>query len=248
MNVYDYPLYYEIAFSYQEVKRQADFFEEVAKKFGKVPVKRILDIACGPSPQLRELSKRGYEAVGLDISPRMLTHLKKRAQEERVKVETVEADMNNFKLKKQCDFAFILSGSLHVDSNQQFLQHLDCVCNALRNGGLYLFENFSLRLNQSPKQEWTTKQGEIEVTTRWEATTKDELEQLEEEKLTLKVNDHGKRKTFTSTFHPKTFAPQELKALIELNGKFEFMGWFEHLKLEPLKTAKSSNIIIIRRE
>jgi SAM-dependent methyltransferase len=248
MNVYDYPLYYEIAFSYQEAKRQADFFEEAAKKFSKIHVKRFLDIACGPSPQLRELARRGYEAVGLDINPRMLTHLKKKAQEEGVKVETVEADMNNFKLKKKCDFAFILSGSLHVGSNRQFMQHLHCVVNALRKGGLYLFENFSLRLNQNPRQEWTMKQGEIEVKTKWEATTKDELEQLEEEKLTLEVNDHGKKKTFTSTFYPKTFAPQELKALIELNGKFEFIGWFEHLKLEPLKTTKGSNIIIIRKK
>jgi hypothetical protein len=55
--VYDQPLYYEIAFSYQDVKRQVDFFEEVARKYSKVPVRRFLDIACGPSPQLRELAK-----------------------------------------------------------------------------------------------------------------------------------------------------------------------------------------------
>ncbi|MDI6847943.1 MAG: hypothetical protein QMD23_07465, partial [Candidatus Bathyarchaeia archaeon] len=60
----------------------------------------------------------------------MLAHLKLRAQEEGVKVETVEADMNNFKLRKKCDFAFVLSGSLYVDSNKQFLKHLDCVAEA----------------------------------------------------------------------------------------------------------------------
>lgn len=248
MGVYDQPLYYEIAFSYQEAKRQADFFEEVARKYSEVPVKRFLDIGCGPSPQLRELAKRGYETVGLDNNPNMLAHLRKRAQEEGVKIETVEANMNNFKLKKKCDFAFVLSGSVYVDSNKQFLQHLDCVANALRKGGLYLFENFSLRLNQSLKQEWTITHGEIEVKTTWEATTKDELEQIEEEKITLEVNDHGEKKTFTSTFYPKTFAPQELRALIELNREFELIGWFEHLTLEPLKTTEGSNIVIIRKK
>jgi len=141
----------------------------------------------------------------------------------------------------------VLSGSVSVDSNKQFLQHLDCVANALRKGGLYLFENFSLRLNESQRQEWAIAREGIEVKTIWEATTKDELEQLEEERITLEVNDHGEKKTFTSTFHPKTFAPQELKALIALNKRFEFIGWFEHLKLEPLKTTKGSNIIIIRK-
>lgn len=247
MAVYDQPLYYEIAFSYQDAKSQADFFEMVAKTYSKVPVKRFLDIACGPSFQLRELARRGYEAVGLDINPRMLAHLRKKSEEEGIKVETVEADMNNFRLKKKCDFAFILSGSLHVDSNKQFMQHLDYVANALKRGSLYIFENFSLRLNQNPRQEWTMTRDEIEVKTTWEATTKDELEQTEEEKITFEVNDHGEKKTFTSTFYPKTFAPQELKAIIELNGKFEFIGWFEHLKLEPLKTTKGSNIVIIRK-
>jgi len=33
MSVYDYPLYYEIAFGYQHVKAQVDYFEAVAKKF-----------------------------------------------------------------------------------------------------------------------------------------------------------------------------------------------------------------------
>ena len=248
MGVYDQPLYYEIAFSYQEAKRQADYFEEAARRYAKIPVKRFLDIGCGPTPQLRELARRGYEAVGLDINPNMLAHLRKRAEEEGVKVETIEADMNNFKLKKKCDFAFVLSGSVAVNSNKQFLQHLDCVADALRKGGLYLFENFSLRLNQSPKQEWAMTCGEIEVKTTWEAVTKDELEQLEEERLTLEVNDHGEKKTFSSTFHPKTFSSQELKALIELNGRFEFIGWFEHLKLERLKTTKGSNIILLRKK
>ncbi|MDI6847944.1 MAG: hypothetical protein QMD23_07470 [Candidatus Bathyarchaeia archaeon] len=47
MSVYDQPLYYEIAFSYQDVKGQVDFFDEVAKKYSKASVKRFLDIGCG---------------------------------------------------------------------------------------------------------------------------------------------------------------------------------------------------------
>ena len=248
MSVYDQPLYYEIAFSYQDVKGQVDFFEEVAKKYSKASVRRFLDIGCGPSPQLREIAKRGYEAIGLDISPKMLAHLKLRAQEEGVKVETVQADMNNFRLRKKCDFAFVLSGSLYIDSNKQFLKHLDCVANALEKGGLYLFENFPLGLYESHREEWTMKWGQIEVRTTFETKVKDELEQIYEDKITFEVDDQGEKKRFSSTFITKNIAPQELKALIELNGKFEFIGWFEHLKLEPLRTTKGNNIVILRKK
>lgn len=248
MSVYDQPLYYEIAFSYQEAKRQADYFEEVARKYSKVPVKRFLDICCGPSPQLIELARRGYEAVGLDISPKMLAHLKLRANEEGVRVETVEADMNDFKLNEKCDFAFVLSGSIYVDSNKQFLQHLDCVADALNTGGLYLCENFPLRLYESHRQEWTMRRGQIEVRTIFETKVKDELEQLYEDRVMLEVKDRGENKTFSSVVITKNIAPQELKALIKLNSRFEFFGWFEHLTLEPLKTLKGDNVVILRKK
>jgi len=66
MDIYKHPRYYEIAFSFFDPKQQVDCFEEIIAKFSKVKVKRFLDIACGPSLQLREIAKRGYEAVGLD--------------------------------------------------------------------------------------------------------------------------------------------------------------------------------------
>jgi SAM-dependent methyltransferase len=178
----------------------------------------------------------------------MLAYLRQRAQEEGVKVETVEGDMNKFKLRRKCDFAFVLSGSLYVDSNKQFLKHLDCVANALKRGGLYLFENFPLGLYESHKEEWVITKGQIEVKTTFETRVKDELKQTYEDKITFEVNDHGEKKTFSSTFITKNIAPQELKALIELNGRFEFIGWFEHLKLEPLTTPKRNNIVILRKK
>jgi SAM-dependent methyltransferase len=246
MSVYDWPLYYEIAFSYQQVKKQIDFFEEVAKRYDNAPAKRFLDICCGPSPQLRELARRGYEAVGLDVNPRMLEYLRLKAKEETLKVETVEGDMNDFRLERKCDFAFLLSGSLYVDSNKQFLRHLDCVANALRSGGLYLLENFPLELLKDHKEDWTMAMGRIKVKTTFETKVVDELEELYEDKLTLEVKDHGKRNVYSTTARTKNIAPQELKTLLETNGRFRFIGWFENLEFMPLKTVKGYNTVILK--
>lgn len=247
MSVYDQPLYYEIAFSYQDAKRQVDFFEEGIRRYCKINVRRFLDIACGHSPQLREIARRGYEAVGLDISPKMLEYLKLKAEEENISVETVEGDMNDFQLERKCDFAFVLSGSIYVSSNKQFLKHLDCVADALNTGGLLLYENFPLRLYEFHKETWTMKKGQIKVKTIFKSRVKDWLEQLYEDTLTLEVDDQGKKRRFSSSYITKNFSPQELRILVKLNGKFEFLGWFEHLTLKPLKTTKGQNIVILRK-
>jgi len=248
MSAYDHPLYYEIAFSYQDVKRQVDFFERVAKKFCKTNVKRFLDLGCGPSPQLREIARRGCEAVGLDVNPRMLQYLNQKAVEEGLTIETVHADMKNFKLKKKCDFAFSLSGSLYVNSNHEFLTHLSCVAKALNNEGIYLLENVLSELKPHGRQEWTAKRDDIEVKTTFETTMIDSIRQISRGKLVLEVNDHGKRRKLVSVEESKDFAPQELRSLIELSESFQFLGFFKHLSLRPLQEDMKNNIVLMQKK
>lgn len=53
--IYNQPKYYEIAFSFVDAKKQVELFERFIKKYSKVKVKKVLDIACGPALQLREI-------------------------------------------------------------------------------------------------------------------------------------------------------------------------------------------------
>jgi SAM-dependent methyltransferase len=249
VSVYDHPLYYEIAFSYQEVKRQVDFFETVAQRFCRREIRRFLDIACGPSPQLREIAKRGYEAVGLDVSPKMLDYLNQKAVEEGLKIETVESDMRDFKLGRKCDFAFCLSGSVKVDSNQEFLKHLGSVSEALNAGGIYLLENVALETSTpSVRQEWIIRKGETEIRTIFERRLLDLVEQISEGKLTLEIIDHDECKRLVSVERSKDFAPQELKLLAESDGNFKFLGFFKHLSLEPLRENFNDNVVLMQKK
>ena len=256
MDVYKRPLYYEIAFSFFDVKKQVDGFEEVIKKFSKVRVERFLDVACGPSLQLRELARRGYEAVGLDLASEMLAYLSKKAEEEGLKVETVQADMCSFRLKKKVDFAFIMMGSLVVESNERFLSHLDSVAFSLRKGGLYLIQNVCVNWAYQLSQRWDIERDGIKVKTVYNTRWKDMLNQMFTEEMSLEVDDHGKRLKFESSENLKFIFPQEFKVLVELNGRFEFLGWWEgnestwHLDkpLEKAKSPNNSNMVLLRKK
>lgn len=248
MAVYNEPLYYEIAFSFVDVKKQADLFEKFIKEYSKIKVKRILDIACGPSLQLRELAKRDYEAVGLDLSPQMLNYLKQKAKEKGVKIETIKADMTDFKLKKKADFAFIMMGSFRFKNNEELLSHLGCVSNSLKKGGLYLIENMELDWLSFKPQSWVMKKDEIEVKTTYKLKQKDPISQTSEENIILEVNDHGKKLKFNEKGIMKHVFPQEFLTLVRLNNKFEFLGWFERFKLKKLKKGSMDNIVLLRKK
>jgi SAM-dependent methyltransferase len=252
MGVYNAPLYYEIAFSFIDAKKQVDLFERFIRKFSKIPVRRMLDIGCGPGLQMREAARRGYEAVGLDASPQMLRYLQARAREEGVQVETAQADLTGFRLRPKADFACIMMGTIsYVRSNREFLSHLDAVAASLRSGGLYLIDDF--RLDWAGKRffvpgTWTMRRGGIRVRTTYDFQLKDALKQTVVDVLKLDVNDHGVRKVFEDRRDTKLIFPQELLTLIELNGKFEFLGWFERHRMRRLTRANMDNITLLRRK
>lgn len=257
MEIYKHPLYYEIAFSFFDPREQIDTFERIIKKFSKVKVRRFLDIGCGPSLQLREIAKRGYKAIGLDLRPEMLSYLEKKAREEGITIKTVLTDMTDFRLKEKVDFAFIMMGSLVAESNEQFLSHLDSVAASLKQGGLYFIQNWGVDWTKSIKQNWTMEREGIVVETTFEFQPGNILSQIGTEKITLDVNDHGHRRKYVQKGRDlKIIFPQEFKTLIRLNGKFEFLGWREGTEstwyldrpLEKAKTLSNINMVLLRRK
>lgn len=254
MEIYKQPLYYEIAFSFIDPKEQVDNFEALIRKFSNIRVKRFLDVACGPSFQLREIGRRGYEAVGLDIAPEMLKYLEGKAKEEGVKIETVKADMADFRLERKADFAFIMMGSLDVESNEQFLSHLDSLAASLRRGGLYFIQNIDLDWTKNAKDSWVMERNGIVVETTYQSRLKDILNQIWTEEMTLKVNDNGERREFYHRRDLKFIFPQEFKTLVKMNGKFEFLGWWKGDRNtwnldQPLEKVKelNYNMVLLRR-
>ncbi len=251
MPVYDRPLYYEIAFSFVDPVRQVDLFEEFIGRYSEIDVRRFLDLGCGPSLQLREIARRGYGAVGLDRSPEMLRYLREKAGEKGLRVETVEADMTDFELEDKADFAFTMMGTIScIGSREEFLSHLDSVARSLRSGGLYLMEN--LRLDWASgdlfgSQSWAMERDGIRVETTYEVRLRDALAQKLTETIRLEVEDHGRRMAFEESGETRMIFPQEFVTLVELNGNFDFLGWFERGSTERLTKASMDNIVLLRR-
>ncbi len=252
MSVYEQPLYYEIAFGFIDIKRQIDLFERFIQKFSKIKVKRFLDMGCGPSLQLREIAKRGYGAIGLDINPKMLRHLKRRSREEGIQVETIQGDMTRFRLEKKVDFASIMMGTIGcIESRDGFMAHLDSVASSLKRGGLYLIDNF--RLNWSGKNmlgpgDWTMRKDGVQVKTTYDVQVKDALTQMLSHTLRLDVKDRGRRLVFEDRGDVRMIFPQEFLAYVEFNKKFEFIGWFERDRIRRLSKASADNLTILRRK
>lgn len=250
--IYKQAKYYEIAFSFIDAKKQVRLLEKFITKHSKIKVLRVLDVACGTALQLREFARSGYKAVGLDFSANMLQYLKEVSRLENLTIETVQADMNNFKLKEQADFAYIMMGSIiYTKNNKSFLSHLDSVASSLKSGGLYIIENMPLDW-MSPSffksQTWVMREGKTKVKTTYKITPKNALTQIVTQSIKLDVMDNSKHVELIDLDDLKIILPEEFKLLVEKNGKFEFIDFFERNSLKVLKNASSDNLVVLRKK
>ncbi len=248
MHIYKKPLYYEIAFSFVNPKKQADLFEHFIHKFSKRKVKSVLDIGCGPALQLYELARRGYNTLGLDLSTEMLRHVQQKAKKQKLVIKTVHANMVNFRFKKKVDFAFIMMGTIgNLKDKKEIIKHLNAVAKSLNSGGLYLVENLTPDL---PKkiflpQAWTMRRGKIRVKVFYQRIKKGKKKV--EEDFRMMVNDNGREFSLKESFVNDLLCAKEFENIVKGHKQFEFIGWFQRNVVARAKKPGINNIALLRR-
>lgn len=250
MSLYKNPKYYEIAFSFRNIPSEVNFFEKAIKKFSKIKVRKVFELASGNSPYLEEWHKRGYEYFGLDLKKEMLDFVEARAREKGIKATLFRANMNKFALKTpKVDLTYVLLGSLYAKSNEEFFQHLDSVSGVLKSGGLYILDGVVwFNILSDNKQGWIISKQGIKVRATFRANVIDPVAQVFREDAILEIWDHGKRNKIRSNEIRKLFFPQEFLTLIKFHNKFEFLGWFDNFDVNKRATSKGRQVVVLRKK
>jgi len=251
--VYDNPEYYEIGFSFRDIAREVDLFEECFRRFSRVPVRSVLELGCGNSPHMEELSARGYQYHGLDQNRLMLQYARQKSRRIGANVKLFRRDMVAFSLRMKVDFVYVLLGSLHARNTKELRSHFDSVAKVLRNGGLYLLDwcvQYESPWAQEGGETWHMKREgvHVKVTVSWKVV--DPVEQTFEETIALEVDDHGKCLTLEEKEIKRAIYPQEFLCIISSSGAFEFVGWWNNWDLsQPLEKAARIDrpIALLRR-
>jgi SAM-dependent methyltransferase len=251
-SVYDNPFYYDIAFSFRDISKEVDFFQKCIKNFSKTKVKKVLEVGCGPSPYMVDLTRRGYAFTGLDLSKPMLDYSLEKARKSGIKIATIHADMRNFEAKEKFDFAFCMLGSVTVESNEDFLSHLDSVAACIKSGGLYLIDAaVQFDWTRLGSDSWTVIKNGLTVNVAWSTSAVNYIEQKVMNRLVIEVVEDKRTRVFKTEKMDKIVFPQEFLELVEKNGNFEFLGWYNNFDLaQPLGKATRFNrpMTVLRRK
>ena len=252
---YTAPRLYEIAFDMNR-KGEVDFLVHCFKRFARrTPVRRVLDIACGTGPHLIRLAERGYRMSGLDLSAKNIEFLGQRVGDRGHRADLFVGDMTDFRLPNRVDAAICMQDSQgHLLTNEALLAHLRCVARAVRPGGLYVFDRYMASSWTDPARRWswTRRRGSLIVRATFSALNDvDPVSQIFREDMTLEAVENGTSHVYRQSHMSRMVFPQELRALVDLAGGFEFVQWFFGFK--PHQVLEKSKhpllmVVVLRRK
>ena len=117
----------------------ADYIEKIFKKSGLKP-SLILDLGCGTGSFCIEMAKRGYDMIGIDSSPDMLSCAIEKSSGSN-SILFVNQDMTSFELYGTVDVIVCLLDSVNYILHKKDMKRLlSSVKNYLNPGGLFIFD------------------------------------------------------------------------------------------------------------
>lgn len=122
----------------QGTKGECDFIEKEIKHNKSA---KILDVGCGTGRHTIELTTRGYNVVGIDLSVSQLDRAKEKAKQENLQIDFEKHDARNLPFKNQFDLAMMLcEGSFPLmETDEMNYEILKNVSAALKKDGKFIF-------------------------------------------------------------------------------------------------------------
>ena len=106
---------------------------------------RILELCCGTGRLTIPIAQEGYTICGVDYTPSMLEQARAKAAKAGLEISFIEADIRTLDLQEQFDFIFIPFNSIHhLYGNKDLFRALEGVKKHLKDGGLFLFDQYSV--------------------------------------------------------------------------------------------------------
>ncbi len=133
--------HYDILNSEVDYAGWSEFIDGVFKEHKIARDAIILDAGCGTANITVRLAQKGYDMIGVDISPEMLALARKRAQDGDVDILFICRDMSEIELYGTVSGAISCLDSVnYLDSASKLDSFLSLMHNYIEKGGVLLFD------------------------------------------------------------------------------------------------------------
>jgi len=211
---------------------------------------RILELCCGTGRLTLPIAKDGYNIVGVDITLSMLEKARKKASEDGLEVEFIEADIRTLELTEKFDLIFIPFNSIHhLYQNKDLFQAFNVVKKHLKENGLFLLDCFNPNIQyivESEKEEkkiaeYITEDGRnVEIKQKMQYESKTQINRIE---WHYYIND---KFDSIQNLDMRLYFPQELDSYLKQHG-FAIIQKFGNFKEQEFNDSSEKQIFVCNK-
>ncbi len=208
----------------------------------------VLELGCGTGALTRLLAQAGYDMIGLDSSPDMLSIARERQAEEGTEILYLQQDMREFELYGTVAAVVSLCDSMnYITEYKELVQVFRLVNNYLDPGGYFIFDLNTPYKYRELLADNTFAENREDCSFIWENTYDDETE-LNEYALTLFVRgEDGRYERFEEFHYQKAYAIETVEKAAAEAG-MEFIAVYDAFtREEPSDTGERVYVILKER-
>jgi len=201
---------------------ECDFIEQEAKYNKEI---KILDIGCGTGRHAIELTKRGYNITGVDLSESQLERAMEKARELNMEVQFLLHDARKLPFNREFDLAIMICEGAFplMETDEMNYQILENAATALKNNGKLIFTTLNglFPLFHSVKDFLASESNEGNAIY---SENSFDLMTFRDHNMTTVTDDHGNEKELDC--NERYYVPSEISWLLKSVGfkKIEIFG------------------------
>lgn len=227
-SIYDHPKYYDLVFG-ADCASEVKFILGCGEQYMQRPPKKFFEPACGTGRLLYALAKRGHEVAGLDLNPKAIEFCNARFERHGIDAKAIVADMSDFRVPHRYDIAFNTINSFrHLQTERAAREHLCCMGQAIRVGGLYLL-GVHLTPTEVPPSEtesWSARRGHLSINTHMWTQQRSQGSRIERFGIQFDVHSPTRSFRIVDELVLRSYRPSQMDRLIASSRCWESVATY----------------------
>lgn len=238
--------FYDLLTGNISYKRRAEYFDTLIKKHGgKKGI--LLDLACGTGSLSEEMSRLGYDVIGVDGSEDMLNAAIEKKLESGLNIQYLCQDMTRLDMFGTIDVTLCALDSLNhlpnIEALGKTVQRVSLFCEP---SGLFIFDVNTPYKHKNILGNNTFVYDLEEVYCVWQNTFSKEDNRVEMSLDFFERQRDGSYKRYEDSFSEIAFEESVLDGILEKNG-FEIAAKYDYDTLLPPRTDSEKLVCAARK-
>lgn len=207
----------------------------------------VADLGCGTGTVTQILDKAGYECVGIDNAPDMLTIATEKMYEEEQQIIYSLQDMREFELPYEVDAMISIADSMnYITSKEDITSVFQCVKEGLKQGGVFIFDLKTIHFFRDILADNTYAENREDSAFIWDNIYDEQTRNNEYDLAVFIRNEQGSFDRFEENHFQHGFTQEEVLSAAQAAG-LQVVAAYDAFTKEPPKSESERLYYILRK-